>query len=338
MNPARFAAAWTRLLLATLLSCVAVAAEGAKPTWNITDLGALGSRGSIGLALNNRGDAGGYSKAVPPGMKYDYIHAFLWRDGQMIDLGSQVGTPPGTGNSQVSAINDAGVAVIQGTDGVILYQDGAFTRLGFNASVADINHAGWFVGGYYDGTATHGYVWHDGAMQDLGTLGGTTSSATAINDKGVVVGTSQVAGNAGTRGFVWENGQLTPIPTFGGASSIVADINSHGVVVGSAQDASGAWIAYLYDGKSGLQPIPNWPAGATVFAINDHGVILGDTGRNGFTWDKGTVTYLETLPDVQAKGWSRLFVIDMNDRGDIVGWGWKAGGPIDGEAFLLSPK
>lgn len=325
-----------RLLAATFASLLTtLAVEAAKPTWTITDLGALGPRGSIGLTLNNRGDAGGYSKAIPPGQPYDYIHAFLWQNGTMVDLGQQIGD--GRNQSQVSAINDAGVAALQTQQGVMLYKDGTFTPLGFTASVADINRSGWLVGGYYDGTGTHGYVWHDGVMQVLATLGGTNASLVAINDKGVAVGTSYLAGNTTTRGYVWDGGQVTTIPTFGGASGNATDINSHGVVVGSAQDASGAWIAYTYD-KSGLQPIANWPAGATVFAINDRGVILGDTGRNGFTWDNGTVTYLETLPDVQAKGWARLFVIDMNDRGDVVGWGWKAGGPVDGEAFVLSPR
>jgi hypothetical protein len=40
---------------------------------------------------------------------------------------------------------------------------------------------------------------------------------------------------------------------------------------------------------------------------------------------------------VRAAGWTRLFPSAINDRGWITGHGYKAGGPIEGSAFVLIP-
>ena len=69
-------------------------------------------------------------------------------------------------------------------------------------------------------------------MIDLGTLGGAWSIATAISDRGQVVGYSDDA--SGTHhAFVWQNGTMTrlPSPTGGGPAGAVA-INDENQIVG----------------------------------------------------------------------------------------------------------
>jgi probable HAF family extracellular repeat protein len=69
---------------------------------------------------------------------------------------------------------------------------------------------------------------------DLGTLGGTYSFATAVNDSGQVVGYSDMTGNAGpSHAFSWTaRGGMVDLGTLGGTASIAAAVNASGQVVG----------------------------------------------------------------------------------------------------------
>lgn len=333
--------AWAFAFVLTLLA-VPIQAAPAK-SWSITTLGSLGPRGGIALTINNRGDVGGYSAAVPPGAPDWFHHAVIWRDGAMIDLGAQLGSPPGWTFSQVSVINDRGTAVLSGYPGIMIWRDGVLTPLGIRGSANDLNNKDVLVGSFSHGMGAHAFMYSDGVFRDLGTLGGQYASAIAINEKGVIVGTSYITGNNTYRGFIYDSGVMTPIGTFGGAASRANDINRHGVIVGEAQDAAGVWQPFIID-KSGIRVLPNVPAGSTLYGINDRGQIIGTyenpnrQGTTSFVWEDGVTTPLEPLPEVQAAGWRALFVIDINDRGWITGWGWRVGGSFDGEGFVLIPK
>jgi probable HAF family extracellular repeat protein len=62
---------------------------------------------------------------------------------------------------------------------------------GHNSWARGINNAGIVVGEADTGDfQTHAFVWHAGTLIDLGSLGGASSSAAAINDDGVIVGWS----------------------------------------------------------------------------------------------------------------------------------------------------
>ena len=327
-----------RLSIFLLALLLGTAVQAGPHRWNITDLGALGSRGSIALTMNDRGDIGGYSAWFnDPGLFY--FHAFVWQNGTMVDIGQQLGDPPGFTFSQVSAINNRGtMVVVSSHEGVMLYRDGLWSRIGFLGGVADINKYDHFVGTHaVQFPNSQGYVYRDGTLQDIPTLGGSNSSANAISDKGVIVGSSLLAGDSATRGYIFKDNQLTMLGTLGGASSSANDINMHGVVVGNAQDASGAWRAYVQDAR-GMRAIPGMPADSNAVAINDRGTVLGTTPQNSFVFEDGDVTLLESIPAVKAAGWVRLFAMAINNHGWITGWGWKQGGNINGHAFVLKPK
>src|SRR4051812_30493888 len=69
---------------------------------------------------------------------------------------------------------------------------------------------------------------------DLGTLGGGSSSALALNDQGQVVGSSQRADST-THAFVWQDGTMRDLGTLGGKNSHAYGISNQGVVVGSSE-------------------------------------------------------------------------------------------------------
>jgi probable HAF family extracellular repeat protein len=70
-------------------------------------------------------------------------------------------------------------------------------------------------------------------MTDLGTLGGDYSSGNAINARGQVTGTADLAGNV-HHAFLYSGGQMTDLGTLGGDYSSGNAINARGQVTGTA--------------------------------------------------------------------------------------------------------
>src|SRR5467141_526304 len=76
---------------------------------------------------------------------------------------------------------------------------------------------------------------------DLGTLGGPTSTANGINNKGWVTGVSDLPGGTTFHGFLWQKGAMTPLRTLGGNNGYATGVNNRGQVVGlteSTRDSS----------------------------------------------------------------------------------------------------
>ena len=100
-------------------------------------------------------------------------------------------------------------------------------------------------------------------MFDLGTLGGTSSGATGINNRGDIVGFSRIA--TGERhAFLFRGGVMIGLGTLGGAFSFGRAINDRGDVVGDADttvignDGFPIFQAFLYD-RGGIHDLGTLP-------------------------------------------------------------------------------
>jgi probable HAF family extracellular repeat protein len=188
------------------------------------------------------------------------------------------------------------------------------------------------TGGQY-----HAFVSSGSSPTDLGTLGGSSSSALSINDHGQIVGDSYVSGDASYRGFIVNSGSMSALsgPDYLRASAI----NNAGTVAGemSVTTPAGDQVhAFTYSSGSytdlGVLPIGD---GSRAMGLNNTGDVVGAAantigGAPNFPEDpimvhKGTMVDLGVLDPNGI--WSGARAI--NDHGQVVGYAGLGPDPVN---------
>jgi len=213
--------------------------------------------------INNRGEVVGYAEnnTQDAGCAVHQFEPVIWENGKIRKL------PTHTGDSY-------GVAAQINDHGQVVGASGACAAFNPNSGLYLVEN--------------HALLWeNDGSVHDLGNLGGTGgiagNHACALNNRGQVVGHSELTNNTTFHGFLWtrETGMqdLGTLP--GDYASLGLGINDRGDVVGASLDTS-------------FNPRP-------------------------LLWEKGVMTDLNTRIAANPSGMHLLLAASINSRGEIVG-------------------
>src|SRR6266446_3991798 len=324
----------------------------------LEDLSVLpGGTSSCGQGINSNGTVVGFSTnaQIDPLTGYREIHATRWRHGEILDLGTLGGN-----ESYANFINDRG----QITGGALntipdafttelfigatqvhafLWEHGSMQDLGTlggpDSSGYYINKRGEVAGQSFTNNipnettgipTLNPFLWRDGHMLDLGSLGGTFGVPDALNNRGQVVGGSTLAGDEAFHPFLWEKGTMQDLGTFGGSFGEAFGINDHGAIVGKAYfPGDERWDAFLWT-RGVMTDLGNLGCTSTAYGINSRWQIAG-TSRladcqtvHAVLWQNGNIYDLNDL--VPPGSDLELFETHaINDEGVIAGNGLPPG-------------
>jgi probable HAF family extracellular repeat protein len=245
----------------------------------IHDLGTLGGNNSLAWPVNDRGAVGGDSvTSTNDPLRENFCHFNIdgkaeftkHTCGGYVLLRDVMTALPtlGGNNSQVFGMNNSGKvvgaaetgrqdptctapqvldfeAVVWGPHGKQIQQLPPLTGDPVGAAVA-INDSGEVVGGsgicapISPAIGAHALLWRHGKPKNLGGFGGQMSNlAWDINDRGHIVGFSDLSGDTVTHAFLWKDGKMTDLGTLpGDVFSFAFGINERDQIVGESCDAS----------------------------------------------------------------------------------------------------
>jgi probable HAF family extracellular repeat protein len=186
---------------------------------SMTPLSTLGGFNSAANAINDSGVIAGTAEtATPdiecPGPQVLHFEPVVWDKGKVKELPTYGGDPDGI----AVAINNHGQVA------------------GASGDCSAFN-----VTSFYYLSPVHALLWQNGTVTNLGSLGGAFGNqAHGINNRGQVVGASDLAGDTVFHGFVWSQStgmqDIAPLP--GDTYSYALAINDAGVVTGLSIDSS----------------------------------------------------------------------------------------------------
>jgi probable HAF family extracellular repeat protein len=340
--------------------------------YKVVDLGTFGGPNSyyflpFGPSVSRSGAVVGGADTTEPDPDYPScfgnacltVHAFRWRHGKLKDLG----TLPNGANSGAIYINDSGLIAGFGDDGLVdpftgtpdlvplAWQRGKIIEIGtFGGSFGfpnAINNRGEIIGVALNDvpddfsmlgsgpTETRAFLWRDGSLKDLGTLGGPDAWAAYTNEQGQIAGWSYTdsAPNPTTgvptqHPYLWDKGRMRDLGTLGGTLAVVGSfaspgggaLNNRGQVAGTSNLTGDVnWHPFLWSQGRMVDLGTLGGANGEAYWINDSGDVVGradipgSTNHHAFLWRKGKMLDLGAAP-----GWPCSTAEVINARGEVI--------------------
>lgn len=323
----------------------------------ITDLGPFGMDHGFGFEINDAGNIAGRTEAGLTGLP-TALQAVFWSP--------RAGVTPlpiltGGVSSDTRALNTSNLVVgfSEKTGDVafqhhpVVWQVGpggvTVTELGpfFHGQAEDVNDrgvvVGWSTSAAVFGPQT-GFRWSElEGLTMIPPVAGGRSTATGVNDRGDIVGSSTVPGSGNAEHAVvwWRNGQVTDIGTLG-FSAQARSINDVGEVAGFGRSCpSCPPEAFYWSEADGIIPIGTFGGFQSFsFEIDNQGMVTGryDTGslssqvQHAFVWTKSMGKL-----DLPTLGGSSAATGSINSRGQLTGWAENALGRRHAVIWQLGP-
>ena len=250
------------------------------------------------------------------------------------------------------------------------WQNGTMTALppfpgGYSSYATGVNNRGQIVGwaenGVHDPTCDPAFqilqfraaIWEpNGEMRELPPLpGDSTSAATAINDRGQVVGISGDCGIAvgsvsAKHAVLWEHGVPIDLGNIGGDSwNTPTAINNHGTIVGFANTLPGTartYEAFIWTKARGMKSLGKIPGDlrSTANGINEEGDKIVGLSRGGpylfraVLWQNRKLTDMNSLTVPGSP--FLLLAGDIDSEGHIVGEAFHPD-TLEAPAYVATP-
>ncbi len=306
---------WIPWVTTIVLACFSNAA--AQASYRVTDLGSEGSDNlGCAMSVNNEGWTEIMAGSLPPG-QVDNIFGTLLSGRALIDINGfklDLGTLGGPNTwMNWGEINDFGQIV-------------------GDSETAALDPNGEDICGFGTHLTCRPFLWQNRHMSALPTLGGNNGQASAINNRGQIVGFAEngtvdstcqpgTTNNRIQLPVLWENGKARALPTGTDPDGDAFWINDQGEAVGDTGTCGGATVhAVSWENGTISPPLPDFGTGSIAEGINNEGQIVGlvgspdNTTQYGALWQNGVLTNLGLLP-----GDFGGLASGINNKGQVVG-------------------
>jgi probable HAF family extracellular repeat protein len=321
----------------------------------LTDLGSLAgtNNSSYAFASNDRGQIVGVSEngTIDPLTGFPEVDGVVWQDGQIVDVGTLGGNESFTGN-----INNRG-QVVGGALNATLDSFGGSLAIPLPFPIA---------------TQQHAFLWENGAITDLGTLGGSDSQAQYVNARGQIAGQSftnsipnppvtapacPTSGIPTEHPFLVHDGGMLDLGSLGGTCGYANWLTGQGQVVGTmtlADDTTNH--AFLWDQNNYPRLTDLGTLGGNnseAWSANDDGEVVGraeiqgSQAHHAFLWKKGAKIRDLGTPDGDECSTAEQINSEHQIVGESIdkcvnatvghGWLWENGGPMVDLQTLVIP-